>query len=174
MPRVDSAHHGPSVGTNVVVVRREKTVSSLSDMGSSATESGNVSPAPPPCSPGIMLPSGSVMGGLLSSNAAEDTVGNSPGDRGGDHTRAGAVSSGAGAGVPGKLSAVVSGVGSAATEDTVGDSPGNRGGDHAQAGAVSSGAGAGVPGTLSAAVSGVGSAAPPRRWWASPATRARG
>ena len=37
---IDSVHHRPAVGIDVVVVRREKTVSSLSDVGSGDTESG--------------------------------------------------------------------------------------------------------------------------------------
>jgi hypothetical protein len=47
----------PAVGIGVVVVRREKTVSPLSDAGSGATESGDVSPALPHSSPGVTLPS---------------------------------------------------------------------------------------------------------------------
>ena len=39
--QVDSVHPGTVVGINVVVVRREKTVSSLSDAGSGATKSGD-------------------------------------------------------------------------------------------------------------------------------------
>jgi hypothetical protein len=53
------------------------------------------------------------MGGSSISNAAEDTVGDSCGNRGSDLAQAWAVSSGAVTGVPGVLSAVVSGVGSA-------------------------------------------------------------
>ena len=50
-----------------------------------------------------MLPSGYTMKGSSISNAAEDTIGDSHGNRYGNHARARAVSSGAGAGVPDKL-----------------------------------------------------------------------
>ena len=45
VPRFASVHCGPAVGIDIVVVQREKTVSSLSDVGSDATKSGDVSPA---------------------------------------------------------------------------------------------------------------------------------
>ena len=60
---------------------------------------------------------------LLSSNAAEDTVSDSRSDWDGDHAQAGAVSSGAGADIPGALSAAVSGVGSAVPPKEVADVP---------------------------------------------------